>query len=281
MKKIIFVGGNVRSGSTLLNLYLGNQDNALALGELYGLFQPLKKEHTDKISEMKTNDDRWKRIIEGGNKNVYDNIFMEYSEVNVIVDSSKTPFWVEYQTRRNKRKYDVQHILIHKPLEDLAMSFSKRGILDSLERIYVNYHQKWISLFPDTYIVPYKEFVQELDVRKKICSTLGVEFNDSRENIYERTHFNFFGSDSFTKKKIENEPFRFSYRVVEDQQFIDLAEKVRSESNMVRKVENKLIFNSLIESSEGAGRTDENISLSNWKLNMFRMRDWLQKEMKM
>ena len=43
MKKIIFVGGNVRSGSTLLNLYLGNQDNALALGELYGLFQPVKK----------------------------------------------------------------------------------------------------------------------------------------------------------------------------------------------------------------------------------------------
>ena len=28
-----------------------------------------------------------------------------------------------------------------------------------------------------------------------------------QENIYERTHFNFFGSDSFTKKKIENEPF--------------------------------------------------------------------------
>ena len=106
MKKIIFVGGNVRSGSTLLNLYLGNQDNALALGELYGLFQPVKKEHTDKISEMKSKDERWKRIIEGGKKSVYDNILREYPGVDVIVDSSKTPFWVEYQTQRIKRKYN-------------------------------------------------------------------------------------------------------------------------------------------------------------------------------
>ena len=46
---------------------------------------------------MKSKDERWKRIIEGGKKSVYDNILENTQDV--IVDSSKTPFWVEIKLR--------------------------------------------------------------------------------------------------------------------------------------------------------------------------------------
>ena len=275
-KKLIFVGGNVRSGSTLLNLYLGNKDNSLALGEIYGLFQPLKKAHTNLITQLSDDDERWKRIIEGGKAKAFKNILKEFPEVDVLVDSSKTPFWVEYQTKTNIRSFEIQHVLIHKPLEDLAMSFSKRGSLNSLAKVYVNYHLKWFALFPNSLVVPYKNFVMDIEARENLCGKLGLDFDMQRENVYQKDHYNFFGSDSFLKNKMKDEKFEFRYRAAEEKEFIDISAKLRSEHEMLRKVEHMLRARSIF-SEDRINAEPHDISLSAMQLAAFRLRDKMQK----
>lgn len=274
-KKLIFVGGNVRSGSTLLNLYLGNKHNALALGEIYGLFQPLKREHNQLITRLSEEDQRWSRIIEGGKKKVFSNILNEFPNVNVLIDSSKTPFWVEYQTKINQDSFEIQHVLIYKPLEDLAMSFFKRGILDSLPKMYVNYHRKWFSLFPNSLVIPYKDFVLDIKARENLCKKLDLEFTIERENVYQNEQFNFFGSDSFSKNKMRNEMFEFRYHPVDDKNFIDLASRLRSTNDMIYKVEHMLKSRSII--SDNNDFEYNNLALSSIYLSAFRFRDKIQK----
>ncbi len=45
MKKVIFITGTGRSGSTLLDMMLGNDPKGISLGEVVALFRPYRPHH--------------------------------------------------------------------------------------------------------------------------------------------------------------------------------------------------------------------------------------------
>ena len=131
-KRIIQVGGTVRSGTTMLGLIISNAENAISLGEVMHLFNPYKKQHYDKINELLV-DTKWKSIINDKPENLYDNVFKFFPEIDLIIDSSKDPIWFERISKSSK--YNTVRLITYKSPKDLKNSFLKRK-MDNWEKVY-------------------------------------------------------------------------------------------------------------------------------------------------
>ncbi len=92
MTTVINIGGTSRSGSTLLNLILSNDEHALSIGEVHALFNPFSQHHFKEIDKIKREDPVWASFIADKETNLYANIFDNYHDIQFIVDSSKSPF---------------------------------------------------------------------------------------------------------------------------------------------------------------------------------------------
>jgi len=143
MKKVINIYGTARSGSTMLDLILGNDPKGFSVGEVVNWFYPWRTHHFDikcgcgvypcpvweKIKNFKANEFHEK---------VLDNL-----NLNFIVDSSKNLPWVVDSNVRaiKKRKFTAYNILIFKDPVSLYYSFWKRGdkSFSNLFRAYKDY----------------------------------------------------------------------------------------------------------------------------------------------
>lgn len=195
-KTIIFVSGTVRSGTTYLNIVLSNLENAISLGEVHGLFYPIQEKHLKLIKILNQEGSEWSRIIEGGSKKLYQNLSREFPEVKIFIDSSKDILWLMEQMKSiPKEEFNIIHILIHKQLKNLAISFNKRGKLDLLIRVYVKVHRLYFSLVEDPIIVSYERFVAENNYREQVFKKIGLG-NIEIQGEPNIRGYNFFGSDS-------------------------------------------------------------------------------------
>jgi len=195
-KTIIFVSGNVRSGTTYLNIVLSNLEGAISLGEVHGLFYPIQEKHLKLIKILNQEGSEWSRIIEGGSKKLYQNLSREFPEVKIFIDSSKDILWLMEQMKSiPKEEFNIIQILIHKQLKNLAISFYKRGMLDRLNRVYVKYHRLYFSLVEDPIIVSYEQFVAENNYREQVFKKIGLG-NIEIQGEPNIRGYNFFGSDS-------------------------------------------------------------------------------------
>jgi hypothetical protein len=195
MKKIIFVGGTARSGSTLLDLILANDPKAMSLGEINALFYPTRKHHFEVISKIKESDP-WKFILEGGKKALYSNLIKKFPNVNIFVDSSKDPFWFNYHQKRQRSNYLIQNVLIHKSPAELANSFIKRGKDTEWIRTYLSYHRKYFSLIDKFVAISYKDLIKSETHLKKLCEVLEINYFQKKINYWDRNQNSFFGSNS-------------------------------------------------------------------------------------
>ena len=120
-KTIVFIGGTNRSGTTVLNLILANDEKAMALGELSNIFYPIYKRQVKIAKEIKA-DPLWKPIFKDGPKEVYTKLIQAFPDIDYFIDSSKDPLWIERQTNYNK-ECEIKNVLIFKHPEKLKQSF--------------------------------------------------------------------------------------------------------------------------------------------------------------
>ena len=195
MKKVIFIGGTARSGSTLLDLILANDTKVMSLGEIYALFRPTRKHHFEEIKKLKQ-DPVWSKILKDGKKLLYPNLIKYYPDIDIFVDSSKDPFWFSFHEKIKTQSYQIKHVLIYKSPEELAKSFIKRGKHFEWIKTYINYHKKYFSLINSFVSISYKELLQNDESLKKLCKWLGIEYFKGKKNYWEKEHHSFFGSNS-------------------------------------------------------------------------------------
>jgi len=193
IKKIIFVGGTSRSGSTLLDLILSNDEKAMSLGEIASLFHPTRKHHFLEIKKLKQID-RWNSIISGGKKNLYPNLIKHFPEIDIFVDSSKNPFWFKYQMNLDRKEYIIRNVLMHKSPFELANSYIKRGRVTEWISAYIRYHRKYISLIDEFVSVSYKKLIVEESYLEELCQLLNINYYKGKKNYWDKNHRNFFGS---------------------------------------------------------------------------------------
>ena len=228
MKIVVFIGGTVRSGSTLLDLILANDSKAMSLGEIHALFRPTRKHHFEEIKKFKQ-DPVWSKIIKAGKKHLYPNLIKYYPDIDIFVDSSKDPFWFAYQEKVKTQSYQIKHVLIYKSPEELAESFIKRRQHFEWIKTYINYHKKYFSLINHFVSISYKELLQNDESLKKLCKWLDIEYFNGKKNYWEREHHSFFGSNSV----------KSSYALKAEKQ---LSEYNRKELSYKKPAENMLIF---------------------------------------
>ena len=197
-KKIIFIGGTERSGSTLLDVILSNDSHGMSLGEIQALFEPTRRHHFEKINELKK-DELWSQIIEGGKKNLYDNLSYYFPKINFFVDSSKDPFWFEYHEVINKKQFDINHILIYKTPEELANSFIKRGRNSEWTNSYLHYHRKYSGIINSFITIQYKDLITNSFALKKLCDLIHITYFNYKIYYWKKNHATFFGSRSIHK----------------------------------------------------------------------------------
>jgi hypothetical protein len=190
MKQVIFVGGSSYSGTTMLDLTLGNDPSGFSCGEVARYLHPTRPHHIRPICGCGNPNCRtWPSILEHGTHQLHETIFDSHRNVQFIVDSSKDVFWIKTQHDRLRRRgIDTKHVLIWKTPLEAAESFKKRGRLAVWEKSWVSYHRLYFSLIPEWTAVRYSEYVSNPASLRTICSDLEIPYFEGKERYWEKQH---------------------------------------------------------------------------------------------
>lgn len=205
MDSIVTICGMSRSGSTMLDLILGNSPDAFSCGEVYAWFRPHRKHHF-KI-DCSCGEDPclvWEKI-----KNVEEHRFHKFViqelGVHFVIDSSKDLCWmVDTQTWGEKSNLTVHNLLIWKEPIDLVYSFWKRGQSFSCwKKSFVSYYGKFFQMDIPFRAVKYNAIVEDPSgTTKEICNTIGMPYSLGKEKFWKKEHHCLFGSGGI-KQQLE------------------------------------------------------------------------------
>jgi len=298
VRKVIFVGSASFSGSTVLDMCLGNDPAGFSVGELSYYLNPVKPNYRHaKCGCGDLQCDIWPRIRQGGAERAYESIFAAFPEVNFIVDSSKDPFWIDRQTRYLARKgIETRRIVIWKTPLEIASSYRKRGRFEDWERAWTNYHRIFSSLFSEWRAIPYSVFANDINGLRRVCEYLAIPYFAGKERYWEKTHHLLFGNNTarvhlyedgspgFAKMKgrfsaadqarLESEHRRIYYRAVEDSALeAHVGERVAKSSQLTSLV-GMLEARSVVASTShwGSGRPRSAAPMAKWELEARRLK---------
>lgn len=116
--KVVFIGSARFSGSTLLDLMLGNGEGCFSTGEVKAYFRPRKRSHLSiDCSCGNPECGIWKEAKKKGEKELYDYLCESHNNHTIIDD------WIKDQKRYIENRFDHEFVLFYKhPLNYL---FSK------------------------------------------------------------------------------------------------------------------------------------------------------------
>jgi hypothetical protein len=257
-KKIIQLGGTVRSGTTMLALILANSEDAISLGEVIHLFEPYKKAHLAEIERLIKNP-KWNKILNDKKENLYANIFNVFPEVNIILDSSKDPFW--YNKLRKNNSFETKQLVTYKNPTDLKQSFLKRG-MTNWRKVYLNYYRRFFTVFPLANTIYLDKILNDDNYLKDLCIYLEVEYFDNKLEYWHKVQPNFFGSKTVKQNKIDS----------------TILKEVKEEQIDDKRV--KTLFQDLEKKQFIYPSTDINYKYSNVMLKSIRLKDQLIKKVK-
>jgi len=206
MKKVILISGTNRSGSSLLDLMISNSEFGFSTGELYYLFRPRKsfyimKNRADMYDSKIIN--FWNDIKNGGEKNVYNNLFHSLKNVEFIVDSSKNPIWIRNQIKYGKNKsYELIPIITYKTPLEFAYSLFKRNQSKYWKRQWINQHLILFYILENFITVKYSMLaINPPNHLELICKKIGIDYFKGKEDYWNSNSIKYFlfGSDTLRK----------------------------------------------------------------------------------
>ena len=206
MKKVIFIGGTSFSGSTMLDMMLGNSHSSFSAGEVRGLFQPRRLGHINPPCGCGNNGCKlWSKILTAGKFNLYHELFKSFPGINTIIDSSKDPFWINEQRKNLQNKgIKTDVILIWKTPSEFAYSRLKRDKLLGWKRTWINYHRLLFSLIEGWRSIQYLELVRKpVSKLREICQLIDLPFNPEMQNYWQKDTpyyiWKYFGEISYAR----------------------------------------------------------------------------------
>lgn len=222
MNTLINICGAGRSGTTMLDLIMGNADNAFSCGEVNAWFYPWRKYH--KRIDCACGQDPcpiWEKI-----KTLPERTFhfdaARILEVDFIVDSSKELNWViDNNVRYKDGSLCVFNILVYKDPVDLAYSHYKRGEdLWAWKSQFNSYHKRLFETNIPFMSVSYSDLTNKpQDTIQNICTYTGMEYTEGKVQFWNKQHHHLFGSGGTRKQIGQNTCIQkpsFSERFIKD-----------------------------------------------------------------
>lgn len=196
-RKIILIGGTAYSGSTMLDMILGNDPKGFSTGEYRGYFFPWRLHHLQPHFNSKEAAEFWGKVKKNKLVNIYRTIFSELPHLDFIVDSSKNPFWLKKMERiAFSHGYQVKHVLLWKTPEEFAYSMYKRKKINYWRKSWKSYYKLYLSLFDDYIPVNYSMLVKNEGYLKKICEALEIPYFETKREFWNKDHYTMAGNRS-------------------------------------------------------------------------------------
>lgn len=199
--KVIYIVSTGRSGSTLVDVILGNSPVGHSLGEIYAIYRPFKKNHLDASCRCQNTQCKYETIIKNSDEDSFHENLLKKTDIEYLVDSSKDLNYLIDCYNRNLEKNISQHFLVvYKSPINLCYSHFKRGKSIKSWMRYYNYYNEFIETNIPFTAVNYEELVEEPKlILTKICDIFDIPYSIRNIDFWKNTPHYYFGSKSIEK----------------------------------------------------------------------------------
>jgi hypothetical protein len=203
MPALINIYGTARSGSTMLDLILGNASDAFSCGEVSAWFRPYRTHHF-KIDCVCGKDPCpvWEKV-KGVPESQFHAKIIEELHVNFVIDSSKDVCWlIDVQKWASASGIRSLNLLLWKDPIDLAYSHWKRGDgITCWRREFVKCYSRILEVGLSFVAVNYSDLVHTPhSAVANICSAIGMPYFEGKERFWEKEHHHLFGSSGVRRQ---------------------------------------------------------------------------------
>jgi len=195
---LIMVLGTSRSGSTMLDVMLGNASDAFSCGEVSAWFRPFRTEHFQIDCLCSQNPcpvwAKVKDVLEGN----FHAAVIKGLNVNYVIDSSKDICWcIDAQRWASRSGMRIVNIVIWKDPIELAYSYWKRGRkASSWRKSFVSAYGRIIQVKLPFLSVRYSKMASDpARSLEKLCNVIGMPYFQGKERFWEKRQHHLFGSD--------------------------------------------------------------------------------------
>ncbi len=195
-KTLINICGSQRSGSTMLDLILGNDPRAFSCGEVYALYHPWRKHHFQPTCGCGSKCEYLQEFKKVRPEEFHRTLFEKFG-FSWVIDSSKDLNWViDNQRWIINQKGRVLNLVIWKQPASFCISFLKRGEdRDYWRDQFINYYQRFLETQLPFVSVCYDDFVNQPEgYLQRLCELVCMDYFPSKMNFWEKTHHQLFGS---------------------------------------------------------------------------------------
>lgn len=196
-KTIINVLGAGRSGTTMLDLMLGNDDRSFSMGEVHAWFRPFRKHH--KTIDCNCGDpdcDIWNKVKHYSEAGFFKNIFSEL-DVDFIIDSSKfLPWIIDQNDKLYQSEIKIVNFIVYKPIINYVYSVWKRGeSVDAALNRYKLYYKRFLESGLMAHSIDFQDLVLSTDkVLNTIVGITGQLEVEQRSQFWLKEHHHLYGS---------------------------------------------------------------------------------------
>ena len=242
---LVNILGAARSGTTMLDLMLGNSDDAFSCGEVYAWFRPYRTHHFNIICSCGENPCPVWKVLKDVPEKFFHKSVIEKMSVKYVIDSSKNLRWVIDSIKwARKNNIKIYNIVIWKDPVQLSYSHWKRGKTNNVWRKnFVGYYSKFLRLEIPFVSVRYSELVQSPSKKlKELCNFIGMDYFPGKENFWQKKHHHLFGSLG-VRKQIESGNSRIESDIKYPEEFNVLINSIKQnieKDTVVKKIITKL-----------------------------------------
>lgn len=223
--KIIYIVSTGRSGSTLVDVILGNTSQGHSLGEVYSLFRPFKKQHLDKSCICQDAECPFQKVLETSTLNELHLDLLEKTNKSYLVDSSKDLNYLYQSVNSNLDKnVEMYFLLIYKSPISLSYSHYKRDKPIDSWLHYYKYYQEFLKWDQPFLALKYEDFIDNPQkIIAEICQSFGMTYSNEMIEFWNNPMHHYFGSRSIHKIYTSENPKIYGSEI--SKEFPDLFNK--------------------------------------------------------
>jgi hypothetical protein len=197
--QIVLVLGTPYSGSTLLDMLLGNTAEAFSLGEITSAFRPTKKVHLDRLCSCgAASCGRWDRWADLPARDAHRAI-AETERVTTLIDSSKYLTWASDVVRWNPDA-TIRAVVTYKTPAQFATSATKHGFTRPF-LTYTRYHKRLDNLEIPYVTSSFDDLVADpAGTLKALRTAAGMAYASGDEDLRTARSHHFAGNPSLWRK---------------------------------------------------------------------------------
>lgn len=244
MKTFIKICGASRTGSTMLDLMLGNADDAFSCGEINAWFRPQRRHHFQ--LECRCGQKPclvWEKIAYVPERQFHSTVLSKLG-VHFVIDSSKDLCWVlDSQKWAVDSGIRVFNIVIWKNPIDHIYSFWKRGrSFKAWHKEFMGYYGRFLDTGLPFRAVSVDDLVSSPKHKlKEICDAVGISYTEEQEEFWRKQHHYVFGSYGvFKQMKAKRSTIRMNdaFPPEYEEQIDSIREKIAQDRMLQRIIKN-------------------------------------------